>query len=216
MGTVFTLAIRDPGHWDDALAEVVAWLHQVDALFSTYHPSSDISRIRSGQLAATAADPLVGSVLDLCRQYELETDRYFTADLPGGLDPTGLVKGWAIQRASELLHQHGSHNHAVNGGGDVQLAGEAAPGQPWRVGISDPKNRAALLNIVTGRNFAVATSGTNERGTHIINPRTGRSADGLASVTVIGPTIETADVYATAAVAMGPPALTWLEGLPNH
>ena len=213
MGTVFTVALRDPGDWDEALADVVAWLHRVDALFSTYRPGSDLSRIRAGQLAPEAADPVVRTVLDLCRQYEIETDRYFTAQLPGGLDPTGLVKGWAIQRASDLLHEHGCHNHAVNGGGDIQLAGEAAPGQPWRVGINDPHDRTKVLTIVTGHDFAVATSGTSERGEHIINGRTGQAAKGLASVTVVGPSVQTADVYATAAVAMGSPAATWLEGL---
>ena len=213
MGTVFTLALREPGNWDEAVADVVAWLHRVDALFSTYRTDSDLSRIRAGQLAPEASDPLVRTVLDLCRQYEVETDRYFTADLPGGLDPTGLVKGWAIQWASDLLQEHGCHNHAVNGGGDIQLVGEAAPGQPWRVGINDPHDRTKVLTVVTGRDFAVATSGTSERGEHIINGRTGLAAHGLASATVVGPSVQTADVFATAAMAMGSPAATWIEGL---
>jgi thiamine biosynthesis lipoprotein len=216
MGTVFTIAIRDAGSWDAAVADVVTWLHHVDALFSTYKPDSEISRLRTGRLTLEAADPLVRSVLQLCLDYEAETDRYFTAYLPGGLDPTGLVKGWAIEHASQLLRRHGSHNHAVNGGGDMQLAGEAAPGQPWRVGINDPHDRSKLLTVVTGRDVALATSGTSERGNHIVNPRSGHAAQGIASVTVIGPSAERADVYATAAVAMGSPAFTWLEHLRDH
>ncbi|MDX6198518.1 MAG: FAD:protein transferase [Actinomycetota bacterium] len=216
MGTVFTVAIRDAGSWADAIRDVVTWLHRVDALFSTYQPDSEISQIRAGQLSVEAADPLVQEVLTLCSAYEIETDGYFTAQLPTGLDPTGLVKGWAIERASRLLHEHGSHNHAVNGGGDVQLAGESSPGQPWRVGINDPHDRARVLTVVSGRDFAVATSGTYERGPHIVNPRTGAVASGLAGVSVIGPSVERADVYATAAVAMGSAAHTWLEGLPGH
>jgi thiamine biosynthesis lipoprotein len=216
MGTVFTLAIRDPGSWDDAFAEVTAWLHGVDRMFSTYRADSDISRIRAGELSAAAADPLVRSVLGRCAAYEDETDRYFTANLPGGLDPSGLVKGWAIERASQLLRELGSHNHAVNGGGDIQFAGEAAPGRPWRVGINDPYAKGRLLTSVTGRDFAIATSGSSERGAHIVNPHTGKAAAGLASVTVVGPSIERADVYATAAVAMGSASSTWLEGLADH
>jgi thiamine biosynthesis lipoprotein len=216
MGTVFTIAVRDPGTWDEAIAEVVSWLHLIDDLFSTFKPDSDISQIRNGQLTVAAADPLVARVLELCQDYERETDRYFTAHLPGGLDPTGLVKGWAIEHASELLHEHGTHNHAVNGGGDMQLAGEAEPGRPWRVGISDPHHPSKLLTTVTGRDIAVASSGTSERGEHIFNPRTGRAARTLASVTVVGPHITRADVYATAGVAMGAPAATWLEGMPTH
>jgi thiamine biosynthesis lipoprotein len=216
MGTVFSVAIRDPGNWDAAVADVVAWLHRVDGLFSTYQADSDISRLRDGRLALEAADPLVRAVLDLCDAYESETDRYFTAFLPGGLDPSGLVKGWAIEHASRLLRQHGSSNHVVNGGGDLQVAGESAPGQPWRVGISDPHDPSRVLTVVTGRDFAVATSGTSERGNHIVNPHNGSVRHGLASVTVVGPSVERADVYATAAVAMGSPALTWLEGVEDH
>ena len=216
MGTVFTIAIRDPGDWDNAITDAVSWLHRIDRLFSTYRPDSDIRMIRRGVLTATTAHPLVREVLDLCTSYENETDGYFSADLPDGLDPSGLVKGWAIARASELLHERGSHNHAVNGGGDMQLAGEAAPGQPWRVGIADPHDRTRVLTTVTGRNFAIATSGTGERGHHIVNPRQGKPAQGLAGVTVIGPSIERADVYATAAIAMGSPATTWLDNLPDH
>lgn len=216
MGTAFSLAVRDPGDWQEAFADVAAWLHRVDAVFSTYKPDSDISRIRTGELPVADADPLVHEVLQLCRDYQARTDGYFTADLPGGLDPSGLVKGWAIERASALLAAHGTSNHAVNGGGDVQTAGEAAPGQPWRVGISDPHHRSELLTAVSGRDLAVATSGTSERGAHIVDARTGRPAHGLASVTVVGPSIESADVYATAAVAMGSPAMTWLDGLPGH
>ena len=102
MGTVFTIAIRDTGDWDDAITDAVSWLHHIDRLFSTYKPDSDISMIRRGQLTASTAHPLVREVLNLCTSYENETDGYFTANLPDGLDPSGLVKGWAIARASEL------------------------------------------------------------------------------------------------------------------
>ena len=107
MGTVFTIAIKDDGRWGPAVDQVLAWLHRVDALFSTYRPDSDISRLRAGELTVAGADPLVREVLDLCEDYERRTGGFFSAHLPGGLDPTGLVKGWAIERASELLHQHG-------------------------------------------------------------------------------------------------------------
>lgn len=216
MGTVFSIAVRDPGPWDDALAEAIGWLHRVDEMFSTYRDASDISRIRRGELELAVADPLVKAVLSLCDELRTETGGYFTADLPGGLDPTGLVKGWAIERASELLHDRGSRNHAINGGGDMQLAGEAAPGRPWRVGISDPQDRSRILTVVTGRDFAVATSGLVERGAHIIDPTTRTAARGVASVTVTGASLTRVDAYATAAFAMGPDALSWIESRPGY
>lgn len=215
MGTVFTIDIRDPGSWRDAIGEAVAWLHRVDAVFSTYNHDSDISRIRRGELAVGDADPDVGRVLDLCAQVKEETGGYFSAFPDTDIDPTGLVKGWAIEQASRLLDHHGSVNHAVNGGGDIQIAGEAAPGRPWTIGINDPLD-PRVLTTVTGHDFAIATSGTAERGAHITNPYTGIAARELASVTVVGRSLTRVDAYATAAFAMGPEALGWIRGVPGH
>ena len=133
---------------------------------------------------------------------------------PGGrLDPSGLVKGWAIERASDILVAHGSRNHAVNGGGDMQLTGEGSPGAPWRVGITDPHRVGQLLTVVVARDAAVATSGTAERGAHVFNPTTGEPALELASVTVVGRRLTLVDAYATAALAMGEASREWVEGL---
>ncbi len=149
------------------------------------------------------------------RRLETETGGYFTTFDGAELDPTGLVKGWAIERASQFLRGHGSHNHAVNGGGDIQIAGDAAPGRPWTVGISDPSDHTRLLTTVTGHDFAVATSGVAERGPHIINPHTCVPADDLASVTITGPSLTRADPYATAAFAMGRNSLGWIKPYPD-
>ena len=217
MGTVFTIDIRDPGSWDPAIRAAVRLLRRADAVFSTYRADSDISRIRRGELTAADADPSVAEVLRLCARAEAETRGYFTARWPGGTDPTGLVKGWAVEEASRLLRAYGSAHHAVNGGGDVQVAGEAAPGRPWRVGIADPRDRTRTLTAVTGRDTAVATSGLTERGEHIVDPHTGRPPRGLASLTVVGPRLSCADAYATAAFAMGPAASRdWIESLDGY
>lgn len=167
MGTAFTIDIRDPGDWRPAIGEVVTWLHHVDAVFSTYRPDGDICRIQRGELRVADADPEVGRVLDLCARAQAATGGAFTAMPLGKLDPTGLVKGWAIERASVLLTEHGLANHGINGGGDLQLAGEASPGQPWLVGISDPHDRSRIVSTVSGRDLA--TSGVAERGQHILD-----------------------------------------------
>jgi thiamine biosynthesis lipoprotein len=216
MGTVFTFDVRDPGDWRDAIGAVVAELHRIDALFSTYRPDSDISRLRRGELGVDDADPDVARVLDLCIRMHVETDGYFSALTPTGVDPTGLVKGWAIERASGILRAHGSDNHAVNGGGDLQLAGEAAPGRPWRVGVSDPHDRTRLLATLQCTEAAVAGSGTAERGEHLVDPFTGRPPQGLAAVTVVGPSLTRADAYATGAFARGADAVRWLNGVAGH
>lgn len=216
MGTAFSIDIRDTGNWSHAIHAVVSWLHHVDTVFSTYKPDSDISRIQRGELLAADAHPDVVTVLDLCAEVQTITDGYFTAMRDHKIDPTGLVKGWAIEQASDLLRRHGSRNHAVNGGGDMQLAGEAAPSRPWHVGISDPRDRTQILTVITGRNIAVATSGTSERGQHITDPFTGIAAASLGSATIGGPSVAYADAYATAAFAMGTKALPWTETIDGY
>ena len=138
MGTVFSIDVRSPGVDQSAIDSVVRWLHWVDDVFSTYKPASQINRLACGDLAIEDCAPEVREILSRCDELTIETDGYFTAYPFGSLDPSGLVKGWAIQRASEMLTDAGSVNHCVNGGGDVQCAGSAQPGQPWRIGITDP------------------------------------------------------------------------------
>lgn len=216
MGTVFSIHVNDPGRWSTALAEVVDFLHWVDRTFSTYRPDSQLSRLGRRELRRRDCDPAVGEVLDLCAGVMRTTDGYFSAVYGGRLDPTGLVKGWAVERASLLLSAAGASSHGVNGGGDMQLVGGLGEGRAWRIGIAHPTRRGRLATVVTGHDLAVATSGSAERGHHVVDPRTGRPAAGLASVTVTGPSITLADAYATAAYAMGPRARQWLLDLPGY
>jgi thiamine biosynthesis lipoprotein len=216
MGTVFSIDIRDAGRWDDAVGAVVAWLHSVDAVFSPYQPDSELNQIRRGELGVANADPRFLPVLDLCAQAQVASGGAFSAMRDGKIDPTGLVKGWAVERASELLRAHGCANHGINGGGDLQFAGEAAPGRPWGAGIVDPHDRARVLTVVAGRDFAVATSGTAERGAHIRDPRTARPVTGIASASVVGPSLTLADAYATAAAVLGRDALRWIDGIAHY
>jgi thiamine biosynthesis lipoprotein len=191
-------------------------LHFVDATFSGYRVHSDISRLARGDLELHEADPHVTEVLDLCTAVAETTGGFFTATPAGVIDPTGLVKGWAIERASELLRLLGAENHAINGGGDIQVAGEPEPGRPWTVAISDPRDRTRVLTTLALRDAAVATSGSTERGRHIIDPRTGAGASGLLSATIIGPGLSLVDAYATAGFAMGAAAISWVSVLPGY
>jgi thiamine biosynthesis lipoprotein len=219
MGTVFTIDVRPPvvddcavaGGIDSAIDEVVAWLHHVDATFSTYRPDSVISRLAAGQIEMDDCGSEVHQVLAACERYRIATGGYFDCRYAGSLDPSGYVKGWAIQRASELLERRGAANHCVNGGGDVQCVGAPEPGGRWTVGIVDPRDRAAVLATVAGERLAVATSGPAERGAHIVDPHTGTRPDTWSSVTVVGEQLTEVDVWATAAVALGPRAEEWLR-----
>ncbi|KIQ64422.1 thiamine biosynthesis protein [Kitasatospora griseola] len=211
MGTVFSFTVRDPGPGTaDALARIVARLHRIDEVFSPYRPESEISRLGRGELELAACDPEVRWVLERCAELAAETDGYFTATPGGRLDPSGWVKGWAVEEASRALRDAGSVQHCVSGGGDVQTAGG-----PWRIGIADPHRPGAVAHVVTGHDLAVATSGTAERGPHILDPHTGRPATALASLTLVGPHLARLDALATAAFAR-PDPLPWLtaRGIP--
>ncbi len=216
MGTVFTFDIRDPGVNPAVVDEAVRWLHHVDATFSTYRVDSQISRLARGEAVLGDCTPEVQTVLQRCAELERGTGGFFSARAGGTLDPSGYVKGWAIQTASDILLAAGSTNHSVNGGGDMQCAGDSAPGQPWRIGVAHPHRPGDLAAIVTGTGIAVATSGTAERGRHVLNPHTQRAPLGLASMTVAGPHLSEADAYATAAFAMGTAARAWLEQRPGY
>lgn len=209
MGTVVSFdipawAALPAGQGQSPLAEAVWWLHWVDRTFSTYATGSDVSRLGRGEVTLDGCAPEVAEVLAACTALGSVTGGYFSAYPGGSLDPSGYVKGWATERAARLLSAAGSASHMVNGGGDVQCAGGRPPGSaPWRVGVSSPSRPGTLALVVAGRDFAVATSGLAERGAHIMDPVHGRPAAGLASVTVVGPSLTRADAYATALFAMG-------------
>jgi len=196
-----------------------------DALFSTWKADSEVSRIRRGERLLADADPRVRHVAALCEEAARRTGGSFDAWLPGAdgvrvFDPTGLVKGWAVEQAAgdlvRRLGELGGHDVLVSAGGDVLVHCERTDTPDWRVAIEDPRDRSRTLLTVPLRRGAVATSGTAARGEHILDPATGAAPSGLLSATVIGPELTWADVYATAAFVRGADALSWLSGLPGH
>jgi thiamine biosynthesis lipoprotein len=220
MGTVVSFDVPDWAGRDAGsgvvLDRAVQWLHWVDATFSPYRDDSDVSRFGRGSLALADCAPELAEVLAACAEVSALSGGYFTTWPGGRFDPSGYVKGWAIERAAAMLTAAGSAEHSVNGGGDIQCVGGRGPGQPWRVGIADPLRPGSLTLVVTGQDFAVATSGVAERGGHIVNPHTGQPAVGLASLTVVGHRLAATDAYATAAFAMGAAARDWVESLDGY
>lgn len=225
MGLPVSVHLRGPEVHTDAVAErverVFAELRGTDAVFSTYRPESVLGRLGGALPDPATTDPVVREVVELCEEARARTDGWFDArhlPLPdGGLgfDPSGLVKGWAVERAARHLTDLSGHDLCLNAGGDVLL--RTAPGRPaWRVGIEDPEHPERMLDVVERTHGAVATSGTARRGTHINDPRAGRPSEAVRSVTVVGPELLWADVYATAAVARGTDALDWLATLDGY
>jgi FAD:protein FMN transferase len=200
-------------------------LHRADEVFSTYDPGSPVSRLRRGEAALATLPPEVAEVLDLCQAARTASRGWFDPwAMPGGVDPTGLVKGWAVQRAADILRQAGVSAALVNGAGDLAAVGSPAPGDPWRAGVRHPWRPDALACIVAVR-AAIATSAAYERGAHLIDPATGRPATGAgaggdsrgaASATVTGPDLAMADALATAVAVGGDDALAAVGALDGY
>jgi len=224
MGLPVSVTVRGPTARGDRAAAVVAALfaelRRADRVFSTYRADSETSLMRSGALARELASPQMAEVLGLCEQARALTGGLFDAEAPRPdgqrlLDPSGLVKGWAVERASRGLAALDGLDWLVNAGGDV--LGRADSGPAWRVAVEDPRDRTRVLGVLPVRAGAVATSGTAARGRHITDPRTGTpAADSLLSATVTGPSLTWSDVLATAAFVEGPAALTRIARLPGY
>jgi thiamine biosynthesis lipoprotein len=212
MGMPITVEII--GGRDTDFAAVFDYFTTVDERFSTYKPHSEINHINAG-LAKSKWSADMRHILGLCEQTKRQTNGFFDIKkADGALDPSGLVKGWAIHNATQLLLDRGLRNFYVDAGGDIQPHGQNGQGLPWRFGIRNPFNRDEIVKAVTVTDQGVATSGTYIRGQHVYNPHApGQPLTDVMSLTVIGPNIYEADRFATAAFAMGKPGITFIDSL---
>lgn len=191
-------------------------LHRHDEVFSTWRPESPMSRLRTGELALAEAPPEIAAVLELCREAKQMTCGWFDPwAMPGGVDPTGLVKGWAAARALEVLERAGVDAAIVNAGGDVASLGRPPGGGRWKVGINHPW-RADALACVLEIEAAVATSGCYERGAHLIDPTDGSTPTSVASATVTGPHLAFVDALATAVAVAGDRGMDLVRSLEGY
>jgi thiamine biosynthesis lipoprotein len=217
-GTVVTFDVRGQSleAADAAVEQAVDVLHQVDADFSTYRADSAVTLLRNGILPPHRIPAAVHEVLEACeRARALTLGAFDPWAVPGGVDPSGYVKGWAAERAAELLVAAGLDNVCVNASGDIACRGEQAPGEPWTVGILDPRDTTRVVHVVEVRDGAVATSGLYERGAHVVDPASGRREVRCDSATVVGPDAGLADALATAALVAGEDAASWFAELPG-
>lgn len=147
------------------------------------------------------------------RKIEIQEQRIRLSEPDMVIDLGGIAKGYAVDRALEVLQDQGIQHALVNAGGDIRCLGTKPDGTPWRIGIQHPRDNG-ILGVVEVQNAAIATSGDyerffvkeNVRYHHLFDPRTGMPARGCQSVTILTTTTEAADVYATAVFVMGPEA----------
>lgn len=197
MGVPISIDIPDTANAE--LFELAfARLRQIDVTFSTYKPGSTLNQFLRGECKLTKEMLQVKSA---CEAYEQQTEGYFSAYFQGFFNPTGYVKGWAVQEVGDMLQANGVQSFLINAAGDIMAASDGK--KQWNISLQDPFLRTKTIGTITLKNGAIATSGTYERGRHIINPHTKKPANGLISASVYGKNIAAADVFATACIAMG-------------
>lgn len=214
MGMPVILEVIDAGVSEKTFATVFDYFGYVDRKFSTYKPESEISLINRQELTLEESSDDMKTIFRLAEQTRQESDGYFEIMHDGIYDPSGIVKGWAIYNAAEILREAGIENYYVYAGGDIQAAGKNDQGQNWRVGIENPFNRTEIVKVLGIQNCGIATSGTSVRGNHIYNPKNhDKLITEIVSLTVIGPNIYEADRFATAAFAMESGGINFIEEL---
>lgn len=135
----------------------------------------------------------------------------------------GIGKGYAADRVAALLRARGFDRFIIEGGGDLYVAGEKRPGEPWTIGVQHPRDPTRLVAELPVRDAAIVSSGDYERFFelggqryhHIIDLKTGLPAERSVAVTVIAPDATRADALATAFFVIGPPAIDLASKLPG-
>ena len=218
MGMPITVEIVSENKTDaqTAIEKVFDYFESVDERFSTYKPGSEISRINRGEIQIEDCSSEMKEIFALAEETKKQTNGYFDISLSDKIDPSGLVKGWAILNAAKILEQMGFKNFYVEAGGDIQAKGTNQAGQPWKVGIKNPFDQKEIVKVVYLKNCGIATSGNYIRGQHIYNPKNlDQPITEIVSLTVIGPNVYEAYRFATAAFAMGKPGINFIEQLPE-
>ena len=174
MGTAIRVEIESAGVDESSASGVFAWFRQVDERFSMFRADSEMSHLARGEVRASDVHADIREVLDLCEDVRVRSSGAFDIRRhrdDGLLDPTGLVKGWSVDRAGALLLEAGLGAWSINAGGDILVHGHSATGPMWRIGIQHPQRADAIAAVISGTDMAVATSGAYERGEHIVDPR---------------------------------------------
>lgn len=213
MGMPISICLVDDRAVAKSFESAFSYFDAVDHRFSTYKADSEISALNAGRICLGAVSPEMGEVLALAEKTRVESDGYFDIRRPdGSIDPSGIVKGWAVRNAARLLRDAGHRNFFVDAGGDIQAEGYNEDGEEWRTGIRNPFAEAEIIGAVQLSNQGIATSGIYVRGRHIYNPkRPGDTLGEILSITVIGADVLEADRFATAACAMGARGIHFLE-----
>ncbi|GAA6123602.1 hypothetical protein BPY_17100 [Bifidobacterium psychraerophilum] len=209
---------------DAAVSQIDAFLRDVDMRFSPFKQESSVSAARRGEWSAMLRDREFREIYAKTALANTITHGAFDAYYQGHYDPTGLVKGWAIETAiarflrpllqpsvasvphrtaqpsRDTDHRALAEAVAINAGGDIRTAVAQHSDYIWHIGIEDPEDTKALLGSCQIRDGGVATSGFSKRGAHIAHTT---EDEVFTQLTVISDSVEDADLWATAGIAGG-------------
>src|SRR5215467_13130075 len=148
MGMPITIEVIDPSASEADIERVFAYFRTVDETFSTYKEHSEIAKVNWGELCEEEYSDEMKTILALSEQTRQETHGYFDIQHNGIIDPSGIVKGWAILQAAHLLKEAGFSNFYIDAGGDIQVTGNKN-GEPWRIGIRNPFERNEIVKALS-------------------------------------------------------------------
>jgi len=213
-GMPITVEIVDEDVSKKDVDSVYEYFHYIDKVFSPYKKESEVTKINLHLISEKDYSDDIKTVLALCEDTKQKTNGHFDVYRYGKLDPSGFVKGWAINEAYKMLKKRGFKNFYIDAGGDIQVSGKNKEGHNWIIGIRNPFNRYENVKILKINEEGVATSGTYIRGQHIYNPfLPSQKLTDVVSFTVIGPNIYEADRFATAAFVMQEKGIYFIEKL---
>lgn len=215
MGMPITVEIIGGNVTIKHIRDVFSYFKHIDRTFSTYKKESEISKINRNEIKKKDYSKDVREVFRLSEKTKQETNGYFDIWRHGNLDPSGLVKGWAVRNASKILRKKGFNNFYIDAGGDIQVEGYNKTNKKWRVGVKNPFKQDQIVKVVCLTNQGIATSGTYIRGQHVYDPIAGKKQKDIVSLTVIGPNVYEADRFATAAFAMGRKGIEFISIQPG-
>jgi len=215
MGMTIKIEVADKNADEGIFNKIFSYFQKIDERFSTYKENSEISKINRRELPEKEWSLEMKEIFELAEKTKKETDGFFDIRRPNGkYDPSGIVKGWAIWQAANILKKKGYKNFYVEAGGDIEVCGKNDKEKPWQIGIRNPFKTNEIVKKLSIENKGIATSGTYARGEHIYNPKNPSEAiESIVSLTVIGPNIYEADRFATACFAMGKDGIYFLEKL---
>lgn len=206
--TILDTKILDTRRKKEDIEKVFEYFRYVDEKYSPFKENSEVGKYNRGEKVSEE----MKLILSLSKDLNDETNGYFDIRKPDGkMDPSGVVKGWAIKNASDILRKLGYKRFFVDAGGDAEIVGG-----PWKWGIRNPFSKTEIVKTLQLSNCGIATSGTYERGQHIYNPvlKKNKITD-IVSLTVIGPNVYEADKMSTPAFAMGRYGINFIESLPG-